>query len=151
MGTYFSRRNATQPLPPFPDETITKASSANLTITVSPKKKPAGNPPAVHSLQQTLPGINRVCHGSRRLSAALLNNTRTGGYGSVLYGIYGRKAASLSLMILYNSIHRGKEGIVSSKTDIPAGVDFGSTLTDKDGTRRNRLTAEHFNSEIFRV
>jgi len=54
-------------------------------------------------------------------------------------------------MILYNSIHRGKEGIVSSMTDIPAGVDFGSTLTDKDGTRRNRLTAEHFNSEIFRV
>ena len=84
-------------------------------------------------------------------TTAVQTNTRTGGYGSVLYGIYGRETASLSLMILYNSIHRGKEGIVSSKTDIPAGVDFGSTLTDKNGTRRNRLTAEHFNSEIFRV
>lgn len=80
-----------------------------------------------------------------------VNNTRTGGYGSVLYGINGRKAASLSLMILYHSVHRGKKSVVFSKTYIPAGVDSGSTLADKNGTRRNRLTTEYFNSEILRV
>ncbi len=49
------------------------------------------------------------------------------------------------------AVAESKEGVISSATDVVARTETGSALTDNDGSCRNFLAAECFDTQEFRL
>jgi hypothetical protein len=68
--------------------------------------------------------------------------------GGDFCGVNVDEASVLATILeAYYAADLGEEGVVLAATDVCAGLERGSTLTDDDAATEDRLTAEYLDSE----
>ena len=55
------------------------------------------------------------------------------------------------LLGIHMTISLGEQGVVFTDTDVNAGMELGTTLTNNDAARWNQFATKSFNAEAFRL
>ena len=77
---------------------------------------------------------------------------RLDGNGSKLGWVDVDEATLLAFVLeADDAVDLGEEGVIFAATDVGAGFERGSTLTDDDAAAEDRLTAEYLDSEPLGV
>src|SRR5271155_4879983 len=153
-GTYFSLRNATQPLPPSPALMEIFASSANTSHLIWNRSKKAtpglGAKTKIRALEtervsenESLVGCRGICRGCRAIRAADR-------------GFFRREDADeLAVRALVFEAHDasngGEEAIVFGAADILAGLVARAALANQNAASAYQLAAETLDAEPLSV
>src|SRR5574337_1156949 len=116
-GTYFSRRKLTQPRPPSPARTTTRAVSTN--ISDVGLRMADGQSEIRHS--QSAMGLAGGGDGDETIAAALFD--------------------------LHDAAHLGEQGVVTADADVLPGLEPRAPLPDDDAPPGHRLTGEGLHSQ----
>src|SRR5919109_1887773 len=115
-GTNFSRRKATNPLPPSPAFTRIRASSMNIAETKRPRSREAGAQP-----RAAAPHEFSLIYG---------------------FGLYRHVLAQAAAVFeADDAAHLGEQGIVFAAADVQAGLDASAALAHDDGAAGHQLSA----------
>src|SRR5216684_5776090 len=150
-GTYFSRRNAIQPLPPSPALTRILASSINMMCNrenFAATKKPR------------LEAEADKCPVETRLAAYPIVSTKTGKAPSLQQDLFrfdslGLDHDKLPHRSLVEELDAprdlGKEGVVFAASNVQSGLNPRAALADDDRAARHQLPAESLKAKPLRV
>src|SRR5690606_16664073 len=154
-GMNFSRRNATQPLPPLPAVTVISASSTSfMWVIVQCPVKRVGS----WKRQVPLPPLLVIPASAGMTAKAKTKNPAEAGFFAMrrcrLTGGDDVDRAALLRTLggeLHLAVDQREQGVVATQADAGARVELGATLADDDVAGLDGLAAVDLHAQVLRV